>query len=159
MDITHFNPQSQDENDFLATFVARQDVLDFFLRQLRLLDPARPADHHLIIAPRGYGKTSLLRRVAIAVRTEQDLKTSLIALSFREEQHNVISLDVFWRNCLQSLAEVREDEKAPEKEIAQLEAAWDNPPARRSKAKNRMESLPSRHSTNTAHSSAGDHCC
>ena len=125
MDITHFNPRAQDENDFLATFVARQDVLEFLLRQLRLLDPARPATHHLIIAPRGYGKTSLLRRVAIAVRTEHDLKDRLIALSFREEQHNVISLDVFWRNCLQSLMEVREDEQAPDEEIAQLEAAWD----------------------------------
>jgi len=99
-------------------------VFDFFLRQLRLLDPARPATHHLIIAPRGYGKTSLLRRVAIAVRTEADINARLIALSFREEQHNVISLDVFWRNCVQSLAEVREDEHAPHKEIEELETAW-----------------------------------
>ncbi|MFA6309857.1 MAG: hypothetical protein WC681_00170 [Sterolibacterium sp.] len=50
----------------------------------------------------------------------------MIALSFREEQHNVISLDVFWRNCLQSLLEVREDENATDDEIARLDAAWDH---------------------------------
>ena len=126
MDFTHFNPQSQKEEDFLANFVARRGVLEYLLRQLRLLEPSRPATHHLIVAPRGYGKTSLLRRVAIAVRTEPDLKSRLIALSFREEQHNVISLDVFWRNCLQSLLEVREDENATDDEIARLDAAWDH---------------------------------
>ncbi|WP_426991410.1 hypothetical protein [Methylomonas sp. CM2] len=125
MDFTHFNPQSQKEEDFLANFVARRGVLDYFLRQLRLLEPTRPATHHLIVAPRGYGKTSLLRRIAIAVRTEPDLNSRLIALSFREEQHNVISLDVFWRNCLQSLLEVREDEKATDDEIEALDAAWE----------------------------------
>ena len=124
MDLTFFNPNSQSEGDFLANFVARHVTLDFFLRQLRLTQPGRPARQHLIVAPRGYGKTSLLRRIAVAARTETDLRERFIALSFREEQHNVISLDVFWRNCLQSLAEAREDEKAPEAELAQLDAAW-----------------------------------
>jgi len=78
----------------------------------------------LVVAPRGYGKTSLLRRVAIAVRVEADLAKSFIALTFREEQHNVISLDVFWRNCIQSLLEAREDENASETEIQRLDTAW-----------------------------------
>lgn len=124
MELTSFNPQSQHEADFLATFVARSSTLDFFLRQLRLVPFERAANHYLIVAPRGYGKTSLLRRIAIAVRTETDLRDRFIALAFREEQHNVISLDAFWRNCLQSLLEAREDENAPEAEIDELEAAW-----------------------------------
>ena len=124
MDLTFFNPHSQSETDFLASFVARSEELDYFLRQLRLLPRNQPARHHLIVAPRGYGKTSLLRRLAIAVRAEEDLAASFIALTFREEQHNVINLDVFWRNCLQSLLEAREDEQAPEAEIEELDAAW-----------------------------------
>ena len=124
MDLTFFNPHSQSEADFLANFVARRATLDYFLRQLRLLDSGQPARHHLNVAPRGYGKTSLLRRIAVAVRTEADLHKRFIALSFREEQHNVISLDVFWRNCLQSLLEAREDETANEAEIEELDAAW-----------------------------------
>jgi tetratricopeptide (TPR) repeat protein len=125
MDLTYFNPLSQSESDFLANFVARQSTLDFFLRQLRLDRPGEPSRHQLIVAPRGYGKTSLLRRIAIACRTEPDLRSRFIALTFREEQHNVISLDVFWRNCLQALLEAREDEGAPAEEIVQLDAAWE----------------------------------
>ena len=125
MDLTYFNPHSQSEADFLANFVARQDILDHFVRQLRNAEPGRPARHHLIVAPRGYGKTALLRRIAIAARVDIDRRERYIALTFREEQHNVISLDVFWRNCLQSLLEAREDEGAPDREIEELEAAWE----------------------------------
>ena len=124
MDLTYFNANLQKESDFLMSFVARQRTLDFFLKQLRLVPASGAARHHLIVAPRGFGKTSLLRRIAIGVRTDEQLNTNFIALRFREEQHNVISLDVFWRNCLQSLAEAREDEEASPDEIAALDAAW-----------------------------------
>lgn len=124
MHLSYFNPNSQKECDFLKAFVARQRTLDFFLQQLRLAPAEGSAQHHLIIAPRGFGKTSLLRRIAIGVEDDQQLRTKFIALRFREEQHNVISLDIFWRNCIQSLTEAREDESATENEIAGLEAAW-----------------------------------
>jgi tetratricopeptide (TPR) repeat protein/DNA-binding transcriptional ArsR family regulator len=124
MDLTYFNPLSQKESDFLAGFVARQDVLQFFVRQLELLAPSEQARHHLIVAPRGFGKTSLLRRIAIAVRTDPALFSRYLPLNFREEQHNVISLDVFWRNCLQALMEAREHEGAPAAEIDAIDAAW-----------------------------------
>jgi tetratricopeptide (TPR) repeat protein len=122
MDFTFFNPRSQKEADFLLNFVARTTTLDFFLQQLRLTAPNQAARHLLVVAPRGYGKTSLLRRISIAVRTEAEFNTHFIALTFREEQHNVISLDVFWRNCLIALLEAREDEGADPAEIARLEA-------------------------------------
>ncbi|HEV6964020.1 tetratricopeptide repeat protein [Roseateles sp.] len=124
MDLTYFNPNSQREADFLASFVARQGTLDFLLRQLRAVQPGQVARHHLIVAPRGFGKTSLLRRIAIAVRTDPTLRERFIALRFREEQHNVISLDVLWRNCLQSLLEAREDEGATQQELDELDADW-----------------------------------
>ncbi|MBK7676430.1 MAG: tetratricopeptide repeat protein [Candidatus Accumulibacter sp.] len=149
MDFTHFNPQSQKEEDFLVNFVARRGMLDYFLRQLRLLEPTRPATHHLIVAPRGYGKTSLLRRIAIAVRTEPDLRSRLIALSFREEQHNVISLDIFWRNCLQSLLEVREDERATEDEIERLDAAWTRHAPRQALKRDDQDGEPVKQAFNT----------
>lgn len=122
MDFTFFNPRSQKESDFLLNFVARITTLDFFLQQLRLTAPTQAARHLLVVAPRGYGKTSLLRRISIAARTEAEFNTHFIALSFREEQHNVISLDVFWRNCLIAMLEAREDEGADPAEIASLEA-------------------------------------
>ncbi|MBC7609946.1 MAG: tetratricopeptide repeat protein [Polaromonas sp.] len=124
MDLNFFNPQSQKEQDFLANFVARQTTLAFFLQQLRLTGSTQAARHLLVVAPRGYGKTSLLRRISIAVRNEAEFKERFIALTFREEQHNVISLDVFWRNCLEALQEAREDEGADNTELGQLEALW-----------------------------------
>jgi len=124
MDLTLFNPHSQSEADFVSGFVARQDPLEYFVRQFRSLGAREAAAHHLIRAPRGFGKTSLLRRIAIELRTDEDLSQRYVALTFREEQHNVISLDVFWRNCLQSLLEAREDEGAPEAELDELDYAW-----------------------------------
>ncbi|MBP6421904.1 MAG: tetratricopeptide repeat protein [Propionivibrio sp.] len=123
-DITHFNPGSQKETDFLAGFIARQNELRFFLAQLRNTQADQTAKHHLIIAPRGYGKTSLLRRIQIALRDDPEFNTHFIPLAFREEQHNVISLDVFWRNCVQSLLEAREDEHAGAAEIDNLDQLW-----------------------------------
>lgn len=123
-DITHFNPGTQKEADFLANFIARQEVLQFFLAQLRNTSDQQTAKHHLIIAPRGYGKTSLLRRLKIELRDEAEFNMRYIPLSFREEQHNVISLDVFWRNCLQALLEARDDEHASSAEIDALDQLW-----------------------------------
>lgn len=124
INISHFNPSQLDEANFLANFIARQNTLNYFLGELRNTVADRAARHHLIIAPRGYGKTSLLRRIQIALRTEPEFNTRFIALAFREEQHNVISLDVFWRNCIQSLLEAREDEHADLAEIDALDALW-----------------------------------
>ena len=53
MDLSFFNPRSQSESDFIASFVARASTLEFFLRQLRQLGPDEAARHQLIIAPRG----------------------------------------------------------------------------------------------------------
>jgi tetratricopeptide (TPR) repeat protein len=130
MDLNFFNPKSQKEQDFLINFVARQNTLNFFLQQLRLTVANQPARHILVVAPRGYGKTSLLRRISISVRSEAEFSDRYIALTFREEQHNIISLDVFWRNCLVALQEAREDEGAPAEEIDQLEALWAKYPPR-----------------------------
>ena len=126
MDLTFFNPRAQKEADFLAAFCARQNTLEFFLRQLRRLAGSQaPAQHHLIVAPRGYGKTSLLRRIAIAIRQDDSLRAHWLPLSFREEQHNVISLDVLWQNCLQSLQEALDSEGADDATLDALDDVID----------------------------------
>lgn len=141
-DITHFNPGTQKEPDFLANFIARQDVLQIFLAQLRNTQNQQSAKHHLIIAPRGYGKTSLLRRIKIALRDEIEFKARYIPLSFREEQHNVISLDVFWRNCLQALLEAREDEYANAAELDDLDHLWQKTPPRSNLKREEQDGTP-----------------
>ncbi|WP_186208660.1 AAA family ATPase [Burkholderia gladioli] len=142
MELTYFNPNSLKEADFLQGFVARQRIFDFLLNQLTRISTGGPANHYLIVAPRGFGKTSLLRRIAIGVRRDEHLDTSFIALRFREEQHNVLSLDIFWRNCLQSLTEAREDEGAPQNELDALDAAWARHAPRQSLSQDEQDGEP-----------------
>jgi len=61
------------------------------------------------------GKTSMLRRLALAVKADPDLSRKLIPLSFREEQYNVHSSQVFWINCLDALGDWFDSVKQPEK--------------------------------------------
>jgi hypothetical protein len=101
-----YNPHSQrDDDKFIAEFVARHELLETLLRRLRTADSDSLGLHHILIGPRGMGKTSLLRRIAIAIGREPDLSARLIPLNFREEQYNVLTLGDFWRNCGESLAE------------------------------------------------------
>lgn len=142
MDLILFNPNAQNEADFLKGFVARQDILTFLLNQLRQLPEGQAARHHLMVAPRGFGKTSLLRRTAIGIREAPELMARFVPLRFREEQHNVISLDVFWRNCLHALLEAREDEGAPADELDRLDALWERHSPRHLEARTQQDGGP-----------------
>ncbi|MDO9294367.1 tetratricopeptide repeat protein [Bradyrhizobium sp.] len=106
--IAIYDPRRLDRDAFLAGFVARGDFVEFLLDKLRHVSDF--AEHHIVVGPRGMGKTSLLRRLAIGIVTEPALREGFIPLTFREEQYNVRSLDVFWRNCGESLAEWCESE-------------------------------------------------
>ncbi len=96
---------SLSDDDVVANFVARGDTLDSLLRRLRAIEPDGLATHHLLIGVRGMGKTTLLRRLAIAIDQDPALAQRFTPLSFREEQYNVLSLGDFWRNCGEALAE------------------------------------------------------
>ena len=109
--IALYNQDLQDDASFIAGFVARGELATFLLGQLRHMSPTAIAEHQLIIGQRGMGKTSLLRRIAIGVAQDAALDGRFIPLRFREEQYNVVSLDQFWRNCAESLAEWCEDHR------------------------------------------------
>ena len=100
-----YEPRRLNEEDFLSGFIARQELYEFLLRQLSKVPVLGEARHRMIVGQRGMGKTSLLRRLAIGLARDPELKERLLPLTFREEQYNVRSLDQFWRNCGEALAE------------------------------------------------------
>ena len=100
-----YNQDTLQDDDFVAQFVARHDILDALLRRLRAVKPDQMGQHQILIGPRGMGKTSLLRRLAIEINSQPDLNARYIPLRFREEQYNVLRLGDFWRNCGEALAE------------------------------------------------------
>jgi tetratricopeptide (TPR) repeat protein len=100
-----YNQGTSDDDTFVAHFVARHDLLQTLLRRLQTVDPEGNGSHYVLIGTRGMGKTSLLRRIAIAINRDADLAARYVPLTFREEQYNVLTLGDFWRNCGEALAE------------------------------------------------------
>ena len=100
-----YNPQVVPEDKFLSGFVARQPLLEDLLDDLRRAGRDGASQHHLLLGQRGLGKTTLLRRLALAIRDEAPLAATWQALSFPEEQYNVARLADFWLNCVDALSE------------------------------------------------------
>ncbi|MDR1160917.1 MAG: hypothetical protein LBK45_01120 [Tannerellaceae bacterium] len=73
--------------------------------------------HHIIIAQRGMGKTTLLNRIAIELH-KPAYNDRFIPLAFPEEQYNITNLGDFWLNCLDALADSLESEQYDEEAIA-----------------------------------------
>jgi len=126
------NPATLGDEDFLRGFVARQAVATRLIGQLGKISQTSVARHHLLVGQRGMGKTSMLRRIAIAATVDEQLNRVLIPLSFREEQYNVHSFYVFWINCLDALGDWFDRSGQPTKaeqldrEVAALSGAPDS---------------------------------
>jgi tetratricopeptide (TPR) repeat protein len=105
LNLTVYNPAILSDEDFIAGFVAREDVLNRLLERLRETSAARLAKQFLILGQRGMGKTSLLKRLALSVRADAALNDVLLPLTFREEQYNIHNLNIFWCNCLDALGD------------------------------------------------------
>ena len=105
---TIFNPALLSKDALVRGFIARQDILERFLNDLRHTDGKSPVQHQLLIGQRGQGKTSLLRRIAFAVEDDAVLSKAWIPLVFPEEQYNVKNLGDFWLNCADALGDALE---------------------------------------------------
>lgn len=103
--VSLYNQDRQDDDIFVAAFVARRELLEMLLNILRAQGEGASSEHQILIGARGMGKTTLLRRLAIAIAQDEALNARFLPLRFREEQYNVLGLDVLWRNCADSLAE------------------------------------------------------
>jgi len=100
-----FNPALLRKEDLVRGFVARQDLLERLLDDLRRIQPGTPPQHQLVIGQRGLGKTTLLRRLAFAIEDDPQLSATWKPLVFPEEQYNVKNLGDFWLNCADALSD------------------------------------------------------
>lgn len=103
-----YNPRLWHANEVRAYYIARPALLDRIVDDLKREDAGNHPQHRLIVGLRGMGKSTLLRRIAVAVEDDAQLNASWLPLSFPEEQYNVASLGDFWLNCLDALSDLLE---------------------------------------------------
>lgn len=73
--------------------------------------------HFLLVGARGMGKSTLMRRLALAVEDDPELSIAWLPLRFPEEQYTVATLGQFWANVLDSLADALQHLGLPVNEL------------------------------------------
>ncbi len=117
-----YNPHLWGDAELRSIFVVRRQELETLLEAVRSTATGSVPQHILITGHRGMGKSTLLRRVALAVREDAQLSKDWLALSFPEEQYTVSNLTELWRNVLDALADALERQGAQQDELARLDA-------------------------------------
>lgn len=103
-----YNPALWSRDEVRTYYVARPQLLARFVDDFRREQPGTRPQHRLILGQRGMGKSTLLRRLAIAVDDDTELAAAWLPLVFPEEQYNVATLADFWLNCLDALGDYLE---------------------------------------------------
>ena len=103
--IRKFNPGVfQSDQEVIDQFVVRTRELETVLEILRENVGSRSCQHTLVVGPRGRGKTMLLARVAAELRTDPQLRRTLLPVRFMEESVEVFDIGDFWLEALLYLA-------------------------------------------------------
>lgn len=100
-----YNPSLWSSAEVRNYYVARTALLDRFVADLKREKAGTRPQHRLIVGQRGMGKSTLLRRLAVAVEDDPGLDAQWLPLNFPEEQYNVAGLADFWLNCLDALGD------------------------------------------------------
>ncbi|NTW55164.1 MAG: tetratricopeptide repeat protein [Chlorobaculum sp.] len=118
--ISKYNPHLWSAEQLRAIFVARTNELADLLHTLRTTKPDTVGQHVLLVGARGMGKSTLMRRLALAVEDDSNLSADWLPLRFPEEQYTVATLGQFWANVLDSLADALQHQG---ESVAELDAA------------------------------------
>lgn len=108
-----YNPQRLNDDVVENLFVVRKKIFDLLIEKIGKETATSIPQHYLIIAQRGMGKTTLLKRLEVALRKET-YSSQFVPLLFPEEQYNLKNLAEFWLNSLDALADTLEIEKQTE---------------------------------------------
>ena len=100
-----YNPNEINEKDFLEKFVIRNDIFEDIFEDIKNVDFDVSNQHYIIVGQRGQGKTSLLRRISIAIKDDKTLAKFMIPIKFSEEQYQIRSLCRFFEVIAEELQE------------------------------------------------------
>lgn len=101
-----YTPDEIEQEAFLTRFVIRTQEFDDLYQSLCDGDYAVPQQHCIVVGQRGQGKTTLLRRLMIAVENNEQLSTFLIPVKFAEEQYQIRSLSRLWEEVADYLQSI-----------------------------------------------------
>ena len=103
--IRKFNPGTfQSDAEIVRQFVVRRRELGLVLEVLRGNIDSPSCQHVLVIGPRGRGKTMLLARAGVELRSSSAFSGHLFPVRFTEESQEIFTLADFWLEALFHLA-------------------------------------------------------
>jgi TPR repeat protein len=118
-----YNPQEMPEQQFIDGFVVRHAILQKLLKPINDTLPGEPFKHVIIQSLRGQGKTTLLRKISLCVRDDDNLSAWLIPVLFREEEYGIINLCRLWERTADYLKHLAEFKPLPD----EFEQAYASP--------------------------------
>ncbi|NLL37577.1 MAG: ATP-binding protein [Fretibacterium sp.] len=98
-----YNPSFLSDEELLANFSVRQSELKAMMDCVRK-NSGKANLHTLLVGARGSGKTMLLRRFLVEVRSDAKLASLWHPVIFSEENYEILSLDDLWLQTLYYLA-------------------------------------------------------
>lgn len=102
-----YNTQRVTDAQSKALFIARHRQFETIMNSLKESVPDDCPQHHLIVAQRGMGKTTMLKRIEVELKTSPWNERYMPVL-FPEEQYNIQDLSSFWLNTIDALADLME---------------------------------------------------
>src|SRR5215207_7013320 len=89
-----FNPQRMSDVVVERVFIARKKLFSFILNKITSEKPNSIPQHYMLIAQRGMGKSTFLKRMEVELRKPAYSK-NFIPVLYPEEQYNLTDLAEF----------------------------------------------------------------